>query len=458
VAKGTVRASDGGAGVRRRSGLGEPRRLDELINRLSCAQDLPTVMALVRRASRRLVGADGATLVLRDGAEVYYADEDAIGPLWKGRRFPIGECVSGLSMLSRRPVAIADIYRDPRVPHDAYRPTFVKSLAIVPVRIAAPIGAIGAYWARRHRPTAAEVALLQTIANCASLALINVRLLFDLSVAREVADRDAAALASDFWKAEQEMKALRQAQEVLERSLQATEERESALRGFSAQLLAVQERERQRIARELHDDVNQRLASLALALDALASVADLPPSVGERTRAMRQQIAQLSEDVHRIAYALHSPVLDHVGLEAAVRDHLDDFRRRTGLRVACAVQGWPEVRGDAARGLFRVIQEALQNVAKHAQARRVAVRLTGSRQKVRVVVEDDGVGFDPDAARLKGRGLGLASMHERVRALRGTLMVRSAPKRGTRVEVRIPAPPPQARDGAPGSIPVSSLP
>jgi two-component system CheB/CheR fusion protein len=405
-------------------------------------------MALVRRAIRRLVDADGATLILRDGAEVYYADEDAIGPLWKGRRFPISECVSGLSMLRRQPVAIADIYRDPRVPHDAYRSTFVKSLAIVPVRIVAPIGAIGAYWARRHRPTGEEVALLQTIANCASLALANVRLLADLSVARDAADRDTAALASDFRKAQQELNALRQVQEVLERSLRAREERESALRGFSAQLLAVQERERQRIARELHDDVNQRLASLAMTLDALGSTTDPAPSFGEHTRAIRQQLVQLSEDIHRIAYALHSPVLDHVGLEAAVRDHLDDFCRRTGLRVACAVRGRLGIGGDAARGLFRVIQEALQNVAKHAQARRVAMRLTGSRQGVRVVVEDDGVGFDPDAARRKGRGLGLASMEERVRALQGTLAVRSAPKRGTRVEVWIRAPSRQGRDGA----------
>ena len=100
--------------------------------------------------ARELCGADGATFVLRDDDRCFYADEDAIAPLWKGKRFPMEACISGWVMIHREAVAIGDIYADARIPADAYRPTFVKSLAMVPIRTKAPIGAIGNYWASHH--------------------------------------------------------------------------------------------------------------------------------------------------------------------------------------------------------------------------------------------------------------------------------------------------------------------
>ncbi|MBL9038445.1 MAG: GAF domain-containing protein, partial [Archangium sp.] len=99
-------------------------RLIEIIQELSLARSLESVMAIVRTAARQLTGADGATFVLRDGGNCYYADEDAISPLWKGRRFPLTACISGWAMLNKQSVAIEDIYLDARIPHDAYRPTF----------------------------------------------------------------------------------------------------------------------------------------------------------------------------------------------------------------------------------------------------------------------------------------------------------------------------------------------
>ncbi|HVL13851.1 MAG TPA: GAF domain-containing protein, partial [Gemmata sp.] len=110
------------------------RELIEVVQRLSMARSLPMVQEVVRVAARRLTGADGATFILRDGDQSYYADEDAISPLWKGRRFPLSECVSGWVMTNRRPAVIEDVFADPRVPHEAYRPTFVKSLVVVPIR------------------------------------------------------------------------------------------------------------------------------------------------------------------------------------------------------------------------------------------------------------------------------------------------------------------------------------
>jgi diguanylate cyclase (GGDEF)-like protein len=157
------------------------------------ADGLPQVQAIVRRAARALTGADGATFVLREGDQCFYADEDAIAPLWKGRRFPMSICISGWAMLHRRRVAIEDIYADDRIPHDAYRPTFVKSLAMVPIRSLDPIGAIGNYWAERHRPTEQELGLLQALADSTAVAIARVQLLEHLE--QRVAERTAALTA-----------------------------------------------------------------------------------------------------------------------------------------------------------------------------------------------------------------------------------------------------------------------
>lgn len=121
--------------------------LVDTVQKLSLARDIEEVMQIIRTVARQLTGADGAAFVLRDGNLCYYADEDAISPLWKGHRFPMKSCVSGWVMLNKTPVVIENIYADERVPVDAYRPTFVKSLAMVPIRTMKPLGAIGNYWA-----------------------------------------------------------------------------------------------------------------------------------------------------------------------------------------------------------------------------------------------------------------------------------------------------------------------
>ena len=138
---------------------------------ICAARELDPLMAATRHWARRLTGADGVTFTLRSGDTCYYASEDAITPLWQGRRFPIHECVSGWVMLNRRSVMIPDIYEDARVPHDAYRPTFVKSMLVVPVRKADPIAAIGAYWSTLHAPTESHVQLVELLAEAAAVRL-----------------------------------------------------------------------------------------------------------------------------------------------------------------------------------------------------------------------------------------------------------------------------------------------
>jgi signal transduction histidine kinase/ActR/RegA family two-component response regulator len=175
------------------------KRLFEAMRGLASAREVHAVIEIVRRCARTLVGADGMTFVLPDGDQVFYAEEDAIGPLWKGRRFPRGACISGWVMEHGTPVAIEDIYADPRIPADLYRPTFVKSLAMVPVPRERPIAAIGAYWAKIHKATAPELDMLQALADAAAAPLANADLYDGLfhaqERARDAEQRLAAALA-----------------------------------------------------------------------------------------------------------------------------------------------------------------------------------------------------------------------------------------------------------------------
>ncbi|WP_319435823.1 diguanylate cyclase domain-containing protein [Mycobacterium sp. RTGN5] len=164
-------------------------RLLRAVQELSLARSLPEVQVIVRTAARELTGCDGASFVLKDNGYCYYADEDAIAPLWKGNRFPLENCVSGWAMHHRESVVIPDIYVDDRVPHEAYRPTFVKSMVMVPIRKVDPIGAIGNYWAYGHEATEREVFLLQALADSTSIAMENVALYTELE--QRVRDRTA---------------------------------------------------------------------------------------------------------------------------------------------------------------------------------------------------------------------------------------------------------------------------
>ncbi|MCP5496620.1 MAG: HAMP domain-containing histidine kinase [Leptospiraceae bacterium] len=149
-------------------------QLVDTIQKLSLANDIESIIKVVRSAARELTNADGATFVLRDENMCYYVDEDAIGPLWKGHRFPIEACISGWVMLNKKPAVIMDIFKDGRVPIDAYRPTFVKSLVMVPIRTIEPIGAIGNYWADYQMPSAEKVTLLQALADITTVSIENI--------------------------------------------------------------------------------------------------------------------------------------------------------------------------------------------------------------------------------------------------------------------------------------------
>ena len=179
----------------------------DAVTALASARDEASVCAIVRKAARELSESDGVTFVIKQGKRCYYADEDAISPLWKGKHFPIESCISGWAMLNKTHVVVPDIYVDERIPLDAYRATFVKSLVMVPVRRDDPIAAIGAYWADYHAATPAEIGVLQSLADAAALALSNVQLDAELKAALRQ-EREARASAESASRLKDEFLAL----------------------------------------------------------------------------------------------------------------------------------------------------------------------------------------------------------------------------------------------------------
>jgi signal transduction histidine kinase len=151
------------------------RELVGVVQTLSVATEVETVQAVVLHAVRRLTGADGVTFVVRDGDRCFYVDEDAIAPLWKGQRFPSSACISGWVMEHGQPAVVPDITTDARIPLDVYQPTFVRSLAMVPIRAVDPLGAIGLYWSEPHTATRADVEAVQAIADATAVTMERLR-------------------------------------------------------------------------------------------------------------------------------------------------------------------------------------------------------------------------------------------------------------------------------------------
>jgi len=147
------------------------RLLEAARDQLAVTASLDQIIAIVRASARHVVSADGVTFVLRDGNNCHYVDEDAIGPLWKGQKFPMASCISGWAMINSRTAVIPDVFADPRIPHDVYRKTFVKSMVMAPVGLATPVAAIGAYWCDKPVISEREVGAVEAIAAMVGAAM-----------------------------------------------------------------------------------------------------------------------------------------------------------------------------------------------------------------------------------------------------------------------------------------------
>ncbi|WP_244507805.1 GAF domain-containing protein [Methylobacterium phyllostachyos] len=154
---------------------------------LEAAASLEEVVSVLQSTARQIVGSDGISVVLREGDTVFYAAEDAIEPLWRGRRFPVAACISGWCMLNGQTAVVPDIESDPRVPMMAYRTTSMRSLVMVPIGAAQPVAALGAYWCASVIPDDATICRLEALAQQAAAALARVCLLAGAGVLREPA-------------------------------------------------------------------------------------------------------------------------------------------------------------------------------------------------------------------------------------------------------------------------------
>jgi PAS domain S-box-containing protein len=213
----------------------------------------------------------------------------------------------------------------------------------------------------------------------------------------------------------------------------------TALKFAQGALLAGQEAEGKRIARELHDSVSQDLCSLILDMAQLQM--ELPASlesVCERLNSQKEKLIKLSEDVYSVCRQLHPSVLERIGLNQAMEHLCKEFTERKGLHIRFSHGGTPpSLPVASALCLYRVAQEALRNIVRHAHTRQATVLLSAARGSLHLSIEDDGVGFDPKAVGGKAR-LGLVSMQERVRLAGGNLSIQSKPGHGTRIELRVP--------------------
>jgi signal transduction histidine kinase len=382
------------------------RRLVAAVKELSHARSIDEIARVVRTAAREINGADGATFVLRDRDRCFYFDEDAIAPLWKGKRFPVEACVSGWVMENRTAAAIHDIYADPRVLAEAYLPTFVKSLVMVPVRREAPIAAIGNYWAAPHVSTEHEIELIQALADSTSVAMENVRVY----------------------------------EELEERVRERTLELELANRELDAFSYSVS-----------HD--------LKTPLNVIAGFADLLTrelaGAPERARRHLQRIVEASgrmteliDDLLDLGRTGRTEVRrNDVNLTALARDIAENFSAREAER-SVRVHVAEGLTANADERLVRVLVEnLLSNAFKYTRRKPDATIEVGATERdgsTEYFVRDDGVGFDPEQAghlfqpfrrlhgdhEFPGTGVGLATCARIVRRHGGRIRAESRPGEG----------------------------
>jgi signal transduction histidine kinase len=392
-------------------------RLLRVVHDLSFARDLAALTAIAAAAARDLTGADGVTFVIRESGHCYYADENAVAPLWKGRRFPMDSCISGWVMAHDTPVVIPDIYTDARVPQEAYRPTFVKSLAMVPVRSPEPTAALGAYWARPHQATDEQVGAMILLADTAALALSNVQLYDHLMAA---IDREKTART-----------------------------RAEAATAAKDEFLTL-------VAHELRQPLHASLAALRM----MASRQDRES--GEQARhAVERQVQQMNrlvEDLLDAAQIVRGHValtLQPADLRAPITQVVDSLRPLIAERRHDLMLSLPDhpviVRADPAR-LQQVLANLLTNAAKYTDpGGRITLTVCSRDGHAQIAVTDTGRGIEPaamatifdlftrSAPDVRGFGVGLAVARRLIDLHGGFIRARSAGAgRGAEFVVSLP--------------------
>jgi signal transduction histidine kinase len=412
------RAAEAGARAKASERMLALETLVEAVKNLSLARRMDDIVDVVRRAARRLSQADGASFVLRDGDQCHYVDEDAIGPLWRGKRFPLDACISGWAMLNKRAAVVPDIYADPRIPIEAYRPTFVRSLVMVPIRTEDPIGAIGTYWAREREVGEDQVALIQTLADSAALAVDNVQVYAGLE--RKVRERTASL-------------------EAVNKELEA-------------------------FARSVSHDLRSPLAVIVGYSDMLAdearsglAKADRAKAADIRAAALRMNV--LIDDMLRLSQVIQREVEPRrVDLSALAEDILGRLaENEPGRRVEAKVEPGLWAVGDP--GLIRIALDNLLSNAWKYTSKREAAHIGFGRTEVpgkgpAFFVRDDGAGFEMGQARrlfkpfqrlhatsdFPGTGVGLATVSRVMEKHGGSIWAEAEKGKGAVFYFELPAP------------------
>ncbi len=432
-------------------------RLVAVIQELSKARDLPSVQAVVRTAARELTGADGATLVLRDGDSCFYADEDAIAPLWKGQRFPMSACISGWVMLNKQVAVIEDVLADPRIPTDVYRPTFVKSLVMVPVRRNDPVAAIGNYWAEQRLPTEAEVRLLQALADSTSVALENVA----LYAALEARVRERSAAVEVATRAEAEAR----------RELAERQRAEATLRSTEEQLRQAQKMDAVgRLAGGIAHDFNNLLSVIlgygSMVLESLDEEAPLRREVAEickagerasaltkrlltfsRTQVLDKKVVDVAEVVRGMEMMLRRLIGAHMNLEISAGSDLFPVLADVGQLEQVLANLVVNARDAMPRGGKLTVEVGNVHLTGEYTSSHLGV---ADGDYLMLAVSDTGVGMDKQTQahifepffttkeKGKGTGLGLSTVYGIVKQSGGHIWVYSELGEGTTFKIYLP--------------------
>jgi GAF domain-containing protein len=373
----------------------EAETLSGLVRSITATLDPPSVLRRVAGAARELCGSDSAHILLRDAESdtmfARYGVGQAVGDA-DAPRIARGRGAGGQAWSTGRPFRTANRPDDPRVRDDypeAIKREGVIATLVVPIWISGQVEGLLYVSNRADRPFSdRDEAILIRLADHAAIAIQNATLY-------------------------------------------------SRLQGLSGRLMEVQEAERRHLARELHDEIGQLLTGLRLTLDVPEPQS---PALGERRLGQAQALVQeLLERIRALSLDLRPSILDDLGVLPALLGHIERYTSQTKIRVHLEHSGLDRrFAAETETGVYRIVQEALTNVARHGHVDEVTVRLWATDDVLGVQVEDHGAGFDPDAVLGTGRSGGLAGLRERAALLNGHLTVETHPGRGVRLTAEVP--------------------
>lgn len=408
----------------------------EAMEAMAGARSLDAVTNVLRAFARRAVGADGIAVVLRDEDQCHYIAEDSMEPLWAGQRFPSASCVSGWAMEHQQTAVIADIFDDPRVPVDAYRHTFVRSMLMVPIGQVEPIAAVGAYWSEFGQPTDNEISLLEALARAAATALENGRLFTSLEALNQHLDEQVRERTREL---EQSQDSLRQMQKL----------------DVLGQLTG-----------HVAHDFNNLLMPIVAGLDLILSGKKTPEAI-ERHASIAMQAAESAQTVVQrlLSFARRQPLaVRAVELSDLMGGMRDLLASTLGPRIKLSIDlppTLPAVHADAHQLEVAILNLAVNSrdampdggrlsIAGEVRRSRLPAGLAPGRY-VCLSVTDTGNGMTPKvkAAAAEpffttkssghGTGLGLSMVHGLVGQLGGTVEIDSEVGKGTSIRLWLPA-------------------